>query len=88
MIRINVEITVPEQNRAKVLDNILHLAEKSRQEAGCIGYEIFEKQHPTAIAAYSRNMGKPAGPGRARKDRTFHDSRSHNSRELRENGNQ
>ncbi|UKI39102.1 MAG: antibiotic biosynthesis monooxygenase [Alistipes putredinis] len=42
MIRINVEITVSEQKRAKVLDNILRLAEKSRKETGCAGYEIFE----------------------------------------------
>lgn len=67
MIRINVEITVSEQNRAKVLDNILHLAEKSRQEAGCIGYEIFENsirpqslliletwESPQALAAHEK----------------------------------
>ena len=42
MIRINVEITVSQPKRAAVLDNILRLAEKSRQENGCIGYEIYE----------------------------------------------
>ncbi len=42
MIRINVEIAVSAEKRACVLENILLLAEKSRQEAGCAGYEIFE----------------------------------------------
>ncbi len=42
MIRINVEITVSAQKRETVLKNILNLAEKSKQEAGCAGYEIFE----------------------------------------------
>ena len=42
MIRINVEITVSSDKRQTVLENILQLAEKSRKEQGCIGYEIFE----------------------------------------------
>lgn len=67
MIRINVEITVSEQKRAKVLDNILRLAEKSRKETGCAGYEIFENstrpeslliletwESPEALAAHEQ----------------------------------
>lgn len=41
-VRLNVEMTVSAQNRAELLDNMLRLAEASRAEQGCLGYEVFE----------------------------------------------
>lgn len=67
MIRINVEITVSEDKRRTVKENILKLAELSRKENGCIGYDIFENsidttslliletwQNEQALAAHER----------------------------------
>lgn len=50
MIRLNVFIQVSPQNRAEVLTTINKLAEKSRQEKGCIAYGAFENtQDPTVL---------------------------------------
>lgn len=50
MIRLNVFIQVSPQNRAEVLTTINELAEKSRQEKGCIAYGAFENtQDPTVL---------------------------------------
>lgn len=50
MIRLNVFIQVSPENRAEVLTTINELAEKSRQEKGCIAYGAFENtQDPTVL---------------------------------------
>ncbi len=47
-IRINVEMSVSPENRAALMDNLLHLAEASRAEQGCIGYEIYENSRDSS----------------------------------------
>lgn len=42
MIRINVTIEVKSEVRAHVVELLHEMSELSRQETGCIGYEIFE----------------------------------------------
>lgn len=43
MIRLNVTVTVVDaERRAEVVDILNRLAEESRKEEGCIGYELFE----------------------------------------------
>ena len=42
MIRINVTIEVKSEVRAHVVELLREMSELSRQETGCIGYEIFE----------------------------------------------
>ena len=42
MIRINVTIEVKSEVRAQVMELLREMSELSRQEKGCIGYEIFE----------------------------------------------
>lgn len=42
MIRINVTIEVKSEVRAHVVELLREMSELSRQEKGCIGYEIFE----------------------------------------------
>jgi len=42
MIRLNVFISVEEQNRAKVLEAAKELTALSVPEEGCIAYDIFE----------------------------------------------
>lgn len=50
MIRLNVFIKVSPENRAEVLATINELAEKSRQEKGCVAYGAFENtQDPTVL---------------------------------------
>ena len=42
MIRINVTIEVKSENRARMVELLREMSELSRQEKGCIGYEILE----------------------------------------------
>lgn len=42
MIRINVTIKVKREKKEELLALLCELAELSRQERGCIGYEIYE----------------------------------------------
>ena len=50
MIRLNVFIKVSPEKRAEVLATINELAEKSRQEKGCIAYGAFENtQDPSVL---------------------------------------
>lgn len=42
MIRINVTIEVKSEVCAQVMELLREMSELSRQEKGCIGYEIFE----------------------------------------------
>lgn len=41
MIRINVALRVKLENKEKLIEVLRELAVKSRQENGCIGYDIF-----------------------------------------------
>ncbi len=47
-VRLNVEMTVPAQNRPALMDNMLRLAEASRAEKGCLGYEIYENSRDSS----------------------------------------
>lgn len=47
-IRINVDMSVLPENRAALMDNLLRLAEASRGENGCIGYEIYENSRDSS----------------------------------------
>lgn len=47
-IRINVDMSVSPENRAALMDNLLRLAEASRGENGCIGYEIYENSRDSS----------------------------------------
>lgn len=49
MIRINVNIVVKEEVREEVLSLLCEMAELSRQEEGCIGYEIFENSRSREV---------------------------------------
>jgi quinol monooxygenase YgiN len=42
MIRLNVTVTVEPPKREELLEKLLLLAEGSRAEKGCLGYEIYE----------------------------------------------
>lgn len=42
MIRINVTVEVKSEVRAQVVELLREMSELSRQEKGCIGYEILE----------------------------------------------
>ena len=48
-VRLNVEMSVSAGNRAALLENLLLLAEASRAEPGCIGYEIYENSRESSI---------------------------------------
>lgn len=41
-IRLNVSMSVAPENYSALMDNLLQLAEASRAENGCIGYEIYQ----------------------------------------------
>ncbi len=47
-VRLNVEMSVSAGNRAALLENLLLLAEASRAEPGCIGYEIYENSRDSS----------------------------------------
>ena len=47
-VRLNVEMSVSAGNRAALLENLLLLAEASRTEPGCIGYEIYENSRDSS----------------------------------------
>ena len=47
-LRLNVSLTVSPENRAALMDNLLQLAEASRAEDGCIGYEIYENSRDSS----------------------------------------
>ena len=47
-LRLNVSMTVSPENRAALMDNLLQLAEASRAEEGCIGYEIYENSRDSS----------------------------------------
>ena len=49
MIRLNVFIKVSPEKRAEVLATINELAEKSRQEKGCIAYGAFENTQDSSV---------------------------------------
>lgn len=42
MIRINVQLDVDEQNRAKLLEQLTFLSVNSQLEKGCFTYDIYE----------------------------------------------
>jgi len=47
-VRLNVEMTVSAQNRPALMDNMLRLAEASRAEEGCLGYEVYENSRDSS----------------------------------------
>ena len=61
-VRLNVEMSVSAGNRAALLENLLLLAEASRAEPGCIGYEIYENSRESARVLIHETWRHPASP--------------------------
>ena len=82
-VRLNVEMSVSAGNRAALLENLLLLAEASRAEPGCIGYEIYENSR-----ASSRNRifktGRAAASLEAHQQTEHFRLRAPRNRELSE----
>lgn len=47
-VRLNVEMSVSPENRAALMENVLSLAEASRPEPGCVGYEVYENSRDSS----------------------------------------
>lgn len=42
MIRVNVQVIVDEENRTKLLEQLMYLSVNSQLEKGCFAYDIYE----------------------------------------------